>query len=141
MPTSISTFLEVGPTGLEKFVPVQVAGLIERLFIYVLPIAVLLFPLLRSTPLAYRFANLISHLPLVHPGARSRSGTSIGLRGRNLTMRSTTWRNWTGVSLTACAHAGLLPTRFLRPAHAPASCARSTRERRPNWPTATTVTK
>ena len=30
--------------------PVQVAGLIERLFIYVLPIAVLLFPLLRSTP-------------------------------------------------------------------------------------------
>ena len=57
VPTSISTFLEVGPTGLEKFVPVQVAGLIERLFIYVLPIAVLLFPLLRSTPLAYRFAN------------------------------------------------------------------------------------
>ncbi|MEZ4609065.1 MAG: hypothetical protein R2838_02210 [Caldilineaceae bacterium] len=48
--------------------PVQVAGLIERLFIYVLPIAVL-FPLLRSTPLAYRFA-LISHLPLVHPGAQ-----------------------------------------------------------------------
>ncbi|MEZ4717049.1 MAG: hypothetical protein R2851_13340 [Caldilineaceae bacterium] len=60
--------------GLEKFVPVQVAGLIERLFIYVLPIAVLLFPLLRSTPLAYRFANLISHLPLVHPGARVGAG-------------------------------------------------------------------
>lgn len=57
VPASVSTFLEVGPTGLERFVPIQVAGLIERLFIYVLPLAVLLFPLLRSTPLAYRFVN------------------------------------------------------------------------------------
>lgn len=57
VPMAVETFLEVGPTGLERYLPVSVAGLIERIFIYVVPLAVLLFPLLRSTPIAYRFAN------------------------------------------------------------------------------------
>jgi TRAP transporter TAXI family solute receptor len=57
IPSSAATFLEVGPTGLERFVPVPVAALIERLLIFVLPLAVLLFPLMRGAPVAYRFAN------------------------------------------------------------------------------------
>ena len=57
VPYQIEQFLELGPSDLEEYLPVNIATLIQRLVFVVLPLLILLYPLLRSTPGAYSFAN------------------------------------------------------------------------------------
>jgi TRAP transporter TAXI family solute receptor len=50
-----ATFLENGPTGLERYLPFWLASRFERILLLVLPAFLLLYPLFRSTPLAVQF--------------------------------------------------------------------------------------
>ncbi len=57
IPNNIQQFIELGPSDLEEYLPVSLASILQRLIFVVLPIVILLYPLLRSTPGAYSFAN------------------------------------------------------------------------------------
>jgi TRAP-type uncharacterized transport system substrate-binding protein len=57
VPNNIQQFIELGPSDLEEYLPVSLASILQRLIFVVLPIVILLYPLLRSTPGAYGFAN------------------------------------------------------------------------------------
>jgi uncharacterized protein len=48
-------YLESGPSLLRRYLPFQVAGLVERLWVLVLPLLTLAIPLMRIAPPAYRW--------------------------------------------------------------------------------------
>ena len=50
-------YLENGPTGLERYLPLWLASRLERLFFLALPVALVLYPLLRGAPSAAAYAN------------------------------------------------------------------------------------
>jgi hypothetical protein len=50
-------YLENGPTGLERYLPLWMASRLERLLFLLLPIALILYPLLQSTPRAVAYVN------------------------------------------------------------------------------------
>ena len=56
VPETVTSFLERGPIGLERYLPISVAALVERILFVILPLLLFLYPLLRSTPSAYSFA-------------------------------------------------------------------------------------
>lgn len=55
VPVPVRQFLEVGPTGIEKYLPVNIASIIERFLFVFLPVVLVLYPLLRNMPNAYTF--------------------------------------------------------------------------------------
>ncbi len=57
VPNNVQQYLDMGPSDLEKFLPVSLATIVQRFIFVVLPMLVILYPLLRSTPGAYSFAN------------------------------------------------------------------------------------
>jgi hypothetical protein len=57
VPNNIQQYIELGPSDLEEYLPVSLATILQRLIFVVLPMVILLYPLLRSTPGAYSFAN------------------------------------------------------------------------------------
>jgi TRAP transporter TAXI family solute receptor len=50
-------YLENGPTGLERYLPLWIASRLERLFFLLLPVALILYPLLRGAPAAVAYFN------------------------------------------------------------------------------------
>jgi TRAP transporter TAXI family solute receptor len=50
-------YLENGPTGLERYMPLWIASRLERLFFLLVPIALILYPLLRGAPAAVAWFN------------------------------------------------------------------------------------
>jgi TRAP transporter TAXI family solute receptor len=50
-------YLENGPTGLERYLPLWIASRLERLFFLLIPAALILFPLLRGAPSLVSYFN------------------------------------------------------------------------------------
>jgi TRAP transporter TAXI family solute receptor len=50
-------YLENGPTGLERYLPLWMASRLERLFFLLVPLALILYPLLRGTPSMVAYFN------------------------------------------------------------------------------------
>jgi hypothetical protein len=50
-------YLENGPTGLERVLPLWMASRLERILFLLLPAALIIYPLFRGTPLALGFVN------------------------------------------------------------------------------------
>jgi TRAP transporter TAXI family solute receptor len=50
-------YLENGPTGLERYLPLWIASRLERLFFLLVPVALILYPLLRGAPAAVAWFN------------------------------------------------------------------------------------
>lgn len=53
----LARYLENGPTGLEHYLPLWIASRLERLFFLLVPIALILYPLLRGAPAVVAWFN------------------------------------------------------------------------------------